>query len=223
MRVVLGEESLKVSLNFFKSFRSLKRFVFAGVLMLLALSFVSGGTAVAQVPTSATGTGLSAILNIRGVAEELRMTDEQQNDLQDFNFEIRQQVAAKSRDFRRLLRRDLTDQQRSALTGEWLMAIQAVRKSEEESIAKVLDKDQLKRLKQIRFQFLARRPNGMDIIAESLELNDKQLKAFKKLKQEYQKKLHEVTSQKGVDSIVQLEKEIKKLKRTLDARISRKS
>ena len=164
-----------------------------------------------QVPEATLGTGLSTMLNIQGVVNELEMTPEQQNDLQDYSFEVRQKIAGKSQVFRRLLNRKLSDERKTLLTGEWLMAIQEIRSAEEASLAKVLDSAQLKRLKQIRFQYLTRRTNGVDIIAESLNFSESQIRKLEELKSSYRKKLFKQNEEKDFESVKQLKESEKRL------------
>lgn len=167
--------------NFFAHHRNRLAVSISGPCFLglaFALFFVTVGNAqdVSSLPA-----GLSYYLSLGGVAEELELVASQKSELDDLWLEIRDKVRELKRDFENA-KRDAPDQELlESATNRFATGLKECLRTEEEQLEKVLLPHQMKRLRQIRAQYLNQTEQGAASLGEELGLTPRQLEEIRRL------------------------------------------
>lgn len=139
--------------------------------------------------------GLSYTLSLGGVCEQLEMDEHQRYALDDLWLMTELNLKTEIGKFQNEFNDALPEVEKKRVQSEFKANVAKIRENESERINSVLDKKQIKRLKQIRFQFLRRKAGGMKGIKEELGLSKTQLSKLNGLKRNAATKLREMITE----------------------------
>ena len=156
----------------FRHDMKLARLVVFSVVLLFLNSAPSWGQLKFQEEQSL---GLSNVLQLTAVKDELGLTHDQYDAVGYLWISVKDKLEKHFKNYRMHYTPKLSDEEKQRLQDELVENIQAVRDEEIARIEKALSPDQIKRLEQIRYQYLRRKSNGMKSLADDLGLSDQQL------------------------------------------------
>jgi DNA repair exonuclease SbcCD ATPase subunit len=129
--------------------------------------------------------GMSYALKFKGVAEDLKMTEDQVGNLVGLWSEVQNRIELQFRDYQNEYSPRLSEAKQQEIKQQLLDGIAEIRKFETERIESVLKPEQIDRLKQIRYQALERENDGIESLAKELELSSAQIKELEQCKKEF--------------------------------------
>ncbi len=135
--------------------------------------------------------GITGLLRRESVQQELKITDQQREKLDQLQGELRQEMFGMFDLFRRL-RSAETDQEREAARAELEKARDQLRKKAEEALQKILTPEQFQRLKQLELQQRGVRALAEDEHAQALGLSPQQREKIKQLLEQQEEKQREL-------------------------------
>ena len=133
--------------------------------------------------------GLSSILSLGGMREELEMSDEQANNLMDLWIVIRDELETEFQNYARKFGGSVSQENQKQLVSDFRATVEKIRDKELASINAVLLPHQVKRLKELHVQYLKRSSDGFETIAEQLELTTVQKEEIKQVGISLKKKI----------------------------------
>lgn len=137
-------------------------------------------------------TGLSHVLSLGSVSDELEMTENQRDALAHLWLTTEIELKAALQKFSFAYSENLPENEIDELKAEFADSIAEIRENENKIIQDVLSDSQIERLKQIRFQYLSRHGDGLSAIKEELSLSESQLGKIRALQSDFQKDLAEL-------------------------------
>ena len=149
--------------------------------------------------------GLSQLLRINGVAREIDLTVEQQDRLFGLWLEIKFDLEKAVRNYTENFSETLPANRKSELQQELVEAIEKIREKEVQRLEDALRDDQLKRLKQLRVQFLARKDAGIGALKGDLDLTETQVKKIRQISDAFKKELLEIQASQRVERLTKAE------------------
>jgi len=126
--------------------------------------------------------GLSYTLKFNGVARDLELTEEQNERLMGLWVEVEKKLEDAFQNYKANYSPRFSEEEQDELKQELATEIDNVRKTEMDRLNEVLLPQQLKRLKQIRFQILKRNSDGLQALVDELRLTQNQVSQIKKIK-----------------------------------------
>jgi hypothetical protein len=145
------------------------------------------------------------LLRINGVAREIDLTVEQQDRLFGLWLEIKFDLEKAVRNYTENFSETLPANQKSELQKELAQAIERIREKEFERLEDALRDDQLKRLKQLRVQFLARKDAGIGALKDDLGLTETQVKKIEQISDAFKEELLEIQASQRVERLTKAE------------------
>ena len=136
--------------------------------------------------------GMSYILGLGGVNQELEMTDEQGAALAGLWFKVQDELQREYMEFRNSISSNTPPEKRKELEQKLASGLEKIRQEESKRIEQVLFEHQIERLTQIRFQYVQRNSEGMQTLKDDLELTDKQISDIKKVAETLKRNLYDL-------------------------------
>lgn len=145
-------------------------------------------------------TGLSNVLRMSGIAREIEMTSEQNDQLLGLWLEAKFKLDQAYSRFKQEFSESLPDEQKADIKAELSDAVAQVRKLEAERLEGALTEAQLRRLKQLRTQYIVKHV-GMAELTKELKLTADQNRKIKQVAEELKNEIAEVQAKQRTDPL----------------------
>ena len=176
-------------------------FLFVGAVFLMISTAVSGQTQAEK----ETEQGISQILKLGGIAQEVELTPEQHDQLFGLWLEIKFDLNKAFQNYKDSFSETLPTQKQAELKQELAEAITGIRDKEFERLEATLLSDQMDRLKQLRIQYLNRRGSGVGALKQELNLTSGQVRKIEQAAESLKKQLQEIQSRQRDEQLTRVE------------------
>jgi hypothetical protein len=149
--------------------------------------------------------GLSYVLSFKGVAQDLELSDTQNEKLMGLWLEVKMKLEREIQDYQANFSPRFSPAERGEMETALKTRIEEIRQLELDRITDVLLPDQLKRLRQIRFQILKRDSDGMQTFIKELDLTPVQIAKIKQAKTTLQETIKELRGYAGQEQLTRNE------------------
>ena len=125
--------------------------------------------------------GLSKMLNFGGVANDIGISPDEAEALSAVWLETKQAIKGHVKEYKDNYLPKLSESEKDGLKAELEDGIAIAKERELAALERALSAEQIKRLKQIRFQYMKRDVSGFEVLSDRLDISDTQLEDMKKV------------------------------------------